>query len=97
MPPFYGLILSPEDAAKHRLQLFNVLHEIVFYGKGGYDFDTVYNMPVWLRTFVYNSIRKHYEDEAKASEAASKGRSLGKTPPKMPTAVRKPDVSVKSR
>lgn len=85
------------DPAQYRLNLFTVLHEIVFYGKGGYDFDTVYNMPIWLRTFVYNNIHKHYEEESRQVEKANKGKgSKSLEAPKMPQ-VRKPDVSVKTR
>ena len=46
---------------------------MVFHGKGGYDWDTVYNMPRWLRLFVYNKIHEFYEKEAEAHEAANKG------------------------
>lgn len=81
-----------------RTRLFTVLHEIVFYGKGGYDFDTVYNMPIWLRKFIYNSINKHYEEEAKQAEAASKGKSVAPKMPSRPGVPNKtPDLNLKSR
>ena len=40
-----------------------VIHEIVFHGKGGYDYDTIYNMPIWLRKFTFQSIQEHYDKE----------------------------------
>jgi hypothetical protein len=52
---FFGLTLS------YRSNLFSQIHEILFYGQGGYDYDTVYHMPVWLRRFTYNKILEHYE------------------------------------
>ena len=33
----------------------------MFYGKGGYDFDTVYNLPIWLRHYIYSEITKAYK------------------------------------
>ena len=53
---FFGL--TPE----HRITLFQQIHEIVFFGKGGYDWDTVYSMPIWLRNFTFNRIKQFYED-----------------------------------
>jgi len=35
----------------------------VFLGKGGYDWDTVYNMPIWLRKFTFEKIKEFYEKE----------------------------------
>jgi len=46
---------------------------MIFHGKGGYDFDTIYNMPIWLRKFTWSEIDKHYKEEAKAMENAKSG------------------------
>ena len=43
------------------LNLFNQIHEIVFHGQGGYDWETIYNMPRWLRQFTFNKINFNYE------------------------------------
>jgi len=48
--------------------LFSQIHEIVFYGQGGYDWDTVYNMPIWLRLFTFNKIKEHYTKQAEENE-----------------------------
>lgn len=40
--------------------LFNQIHEIMFHGGGGYDYTTIYNMPIWLRTFTFNKLKEHY-------------------------------------
>lgn len=45
------------------MNLFTQIHEIVFYGKGGYDWDTVYNMPIWLRRFTYSKIKDFYKEK----------------------------------
>jgi hypothetical protein len=52
---FFGL--TPE----YRLNVFSIIHDIVFHGNGGYDWHTVYNMPIWLRKFTYNKIREHFQ------------------------------------
>ena len=67
---FFGL--TSKIAPQVRMNLFSQVHQIIFYGKGGYDYDTVYHMPIWLRKFTFNEIKKFYEEEKAASE--------GKTP-----------------
>ena len=47
-----------------------MIHEIVYHGNGGYDWYTVYEMPVWLRTFTYNKIRTFVEQRAEEQEKA---------------------------
>ena len=69
---FFGL------TKEYRLHLFRQIHEIVFHGKGGYTWDDVYNMPIWLRKFTYNNIREFYEAEKKRMEESSK-QNKGRT------------------
>ena len=38
------------------MNLFTQIHEIIFHGKGGYDWNTVYSMPIWLRKFTFFKI-----------------------------------------
>jgi len=56
---FFGL--PAETANQYRIHLFSQIHEIVFHGNGGYTWETVYNMPIWLRTFTFNKMKEHYE------------------------------------
>lgn len=44
------------------------MHEIVFHGQGGYDWETVYNMPVWLRRITFNLIKEHYDKQNEENE-----------------------------
>ncbi len=53
--------------------MFKQIHEIVFNGQGGYDWNTIYNMPIWLRRFTYETLREHYE---KQNEAAEKQQNM---------------------
>ena len=39
------------------------MHEIVFHGNGGYDWGTIYNMPIWLRKFTFHKLKEWYEKE----------------------------------
>lgn len=70
--PFFGL--TTEIISEARVNLFSQIHQIVFHGKGGYDYPTVYNMPIWLRKFTFFEIQKHYDNEKKEYEKASKGK-----------------------
>ncbi len=48
----------------------------MFHGNGGYDFHTVYNMPIWLRNFTFNKLKVHYDKEAQQMKKAQ-GKSGG--------------------
>ena len=84
---FFGLTSS--EAAQYRLNLFSQIHEIVFHGKGGYDWNTIYNMPIWLRRFTFNKIKEFYEKEAEATQKAQNPNNIDLTAPsKIPEAVK---------
>ena len=69
MPTFFSL--TPKEAAEYRQGLFSQIHEIVFHGGGGYDWHTVYEMPIWLRNFTFDKIHKHFIEQNKASKGTS--------------------------
>ena len=48
----------------------------MFHGKGGYDWHTIYNMPIWLRNFTFNKMMEHYDKEEAAMKKAQ-GKSSG--------------------
>ena len=60
---FFGL--TSDIVPQARASLFTQIHEIVFHGNGGYNWDTVYNMPTWLRKFTFNKLKEHYESQNK--------------------------------
>ena len=70
---FFGL--TSETAPIYRINLFTQIHEIVFHGKGGYDWETIYNMPRWLRQFTFNKINDFYLKEIEATTAKTKGKN----------------------
>ena len=65
---FFGL--TSETAPQIRLSIFKQIHEIIFHGNGGYDYNTIYNMPLWLRKFTFKEINDFYEKKAKAEKSA---------------------------
>lgn len=67
---FFGLTL--QTVSEYRVRLFTQIHDIVFHGKGGYDWSTVYSMPIWLRNFTFNQINDYYKKENEAQINASK-------------------------
>jgi len=68
---FFGL--TSDAVAETRAAIFTQIHQIVFHGKGGYDWKTVYNMPIWLRRFTFSEIQKYYDEEKKAYENKGNG------------------------
>ena len=45
----------------------------MFNGQGGYDWPTVYNMPIWLRRFTFETLKEHYE---KQNEQVNKQQNM---------------------
>lgn len=53
----------------------------MFFGNGGYDWLTLYNMPVRYRDFIYNQIKEHFEKQKETAEKQKKSPK-GTPPPK---------------
>lgn len=72
--------------------MFQQIHEIVFHGKGGYDWHTVYNMPIWLRKYTFEQIKSFYEKVEKRDKEQSKkiAESFSKKTPKAFTTKKAP-------
>jgi len=69
MLTFFGL------TSEYRNALFSQIHEIVFNGQGGYDYQTVYNMPIWLRRFTFQKLKEHYDALNSKTKAKPKRES----------------------
>lgn len=54
-----------------------MLHEIAFYGRGGYSWEDAYNFPIWLRRVTHQFITDYTqrEQEAQSKGMGGKGRS----------------------
>jgi hypothetical protein len=84
--PFFGL--TPE----YRAGLFSQIHDIVFNGNGGYDFDTIYGFPIWLRNYTHRTMVEHYANQNKQAQAQSGQQSLLQN-----GQIKAPDYSTKAR
>ena len=93
---FFGL--TPENASQTRAAIFTQIHEIVFHGKGGYDWNTIYNMPIWLRKFTFNKINSYYKEENdKVNNSTSSGDKGKKTMVNTDGTVNAPDFTQASK
>lgn len=63
---FFGL--TSDLVPQARSNLFTQIHEIIFHGQGGYDWETVYNMPIWLRRFTFKKMQEHYDKQNQSSD-----------------------------
>lgn len=68
---FFGLTL--DTAPQFRVNLFSQIHEIVFHGQGGYDWETIYNMPIWLRKFTFHKIKEYYDKQNEETNQMNNG------------------------
>ena len=91
---FFGL--TYDIAPQARAAIFTQIHEIVFHGKGGYDWHTVYNMPIWLRRFTFNQIQKHYNEEKEAIENKGKNNSGKQTVINADGTIKAPELMQKA-
>ena len=66
---FFGL--TTDIIPSYRKNLFSQIHEIVFYGNGGYDWGTVYGLSIPLRKFIYAQITEHYQSQNKNSNPSN--------------------------
>ncbi len=76
---FFGL--TPKYKVFKEEQIF----DLVYFGKGGFSYESVCNMPVYLRTFYIKRIESIHKEQKKEHEKAMKqAKSRSKTAPKIP-------------
>ncbi len=71
---FFGQ--TSANVKQNRLNLFTEIHEIVFHGQGGYDWETIYNMPTWLRRFTFSKIKEYYDKQNESVQKANAKNSV---------------------
>ena len=68
MSTFFGL------GSEYKLSLHKSIFELVTYGKGGWTWDVVYNLPIFLRSYylklLYDSYKKEREDTTPTSTSS---------------------------
>lgn len=82
---FFGL--TPE----YRALLFAQIHDIVYHGNGGFDWHTVYEMPIWLRKLTFHKIKQAVEAQNTDQENANKSIAAMRNAQKQASPVRVPD------
>jgi len=70
---------------KDRPKLHDSLFELVWAGEGRWDWNTVYNMPIWLRNFWIRKLNRLAEQRKQARE-----KQKNKSTPR--TKIQKPGV-----
>ena len=66
---FFGF--NPTD----RVHLHEAIFRLIWYGEGRWDWDTIYNLPIFIRKFYANHINSILESRAEAAEAAAEKRA----------------------
>ena len=66
MFPFFGL------APDYKLGLHEEIFSLCYYGKGGFTWEEVYNLPIYLRRFYIQQVTKAIEARNKAEGEAAK-------------------------
>lgn len=70
---FFGLTSNnPQQISEIRASIYRQIHQICFYGQGGYSWHVVYNMPLYLRKFIFNEIKTYHDEQ---NEQANKRSS----------------------
>ena len=63
---FFGL------QPKHKKDIHEEIFQLIYYHKGGFTFNEVYNLPIYLRKVYLTRLNKQYSDENKEIEKARK-------------------------
>lgn len=76
---FFGL--KPSDRPK----LHDLIFDLVWVGEGRWDWNTIYNMPVFLRNFYVKKLNKMSEDRKQQQQqtqqrSKTSGKSITKPP-----------------
>jgi hypothetical protein len=72
----------------------NEVHELVYFGGGGFIYSDVWNMPIMTRRYHIRKINEYLEKKAEAEEKAMKGNSVD---PKSMKQVQVPDFVAKAK
>ena len=83
---FFGL--TPNYRVKKQEQIF----DLVYHSQGGFTYQDVYNMPVYLRTFYILKMSKMFKDQKKQHDKQlkkSQARQKSTPRPKVPKTRRR--------
>lgn len=54
--------------SSYRMQLHETIFNVIWFGEGRWDWETIYTMPVFLRNFWVKKINKIVEDRNKTAK-----------------------------
>ena len=69
---FFGL------TSKDRPKLHSNLFDLLWLGEGKWDWETLYYMPVYLRSFYIKKLEKIYNDKKEAQQKQQSGNKSSK-------------------
>lgn len=75
---FFGL------TSEYKLQLYQEIHDLVYYGNGGFIYSEVYNMPIHIRRFHTQKISELHDEQNKEHEKIMNKYNNHKAPTKSP-------------
>jgi hypothetical protein len=63
---FFGL--NPSD----KIYIYSEIHELIFHGNGGFSYEVVFNMPIWLRKYHINRIKEWHDKKGDETSTDNK-------------------------
>jgi hypothetical protein len=69
---FFGLTPA------YRAVFMTEVHDLIYHGRGGFPYDTVYNMPIVYRRYHIQKIQEYLDKKAEAEEKAMSKSSSSK-------------------
>ena len=73
---FFGL------TPKYRVQFQSYIFDLIYHSNGGFSYQDVYHMPVYLRQFYIQKLNKMFTDQKK--EAEKQMKTIKSSMPKAP-------------
>ena len=80
---FFGL--TPD----YKLQVYKEIHELVYYGNGGFIYSEVYQMPIHIRRYHIRMIDGLHKKQNEEIKRARQGKESASEMPKMPNINKK--------
>jgi hypothetical protein len=69
---FFGL------TSEHKVLIHQAIFTLAYFSNGGFTFEQVYHMPVYLRTFYIKHLEETKQKESEMAQPQSKGKSFNK-------------------
>ena len=69
---------------KYKLQVYQEVHDLVYYGNGGFIYSEVYQMPIHIRRYHIRKIDVLHKKQNEELQKAREGSTTTSSVPKMP-------------